>query len=275
MEYDLAKAKTEVAKLVKAFETDSEIKPVVSRFFRELEEIAERRDPSNYLLLPETDTHPELKTNLTRLSYAPEVQKIAEKLRLNLGNNSQGYVGNLTFKQAEQIAEGLEGIVETPSLFVEKLKILRSGKGYDANGNKQDTKKLENAFNELTEVRNPWRAQWLNHQYSLNKEDKLQVTYHKFVDGKIKPVTELLDLDTLMEDRLPGIDLIDYIENSTSQGLPRKSVKKGKTYFWHPRDGAVARFDAYADWSNLGCVRNPQYSGDAVGVAVAKIFHRK
>ncbi len=254
---------------------DEEIKKILGSASRDLQAVIERRSPANYLLLPETKDHPELVTNLTRLSYGPEVQKIAEKLGLKLKNNDQGYLGNINFKKAQDIAKGLEGVVESPLLFVEKLRILKSGKGYDKEGTKQDPKRLEQAFNEITEVRNPWRFQWLDHQYFLDKERRLQVTYHRFVDGKIKEVTEPLDPETLMENRKPGIDLVDYINNPTSQGLPRKSVKEGSLYFSHSRNCAVARFLAYADGSDLGGYGDPGCSDSGGGVAVAKIFHRK
>ncbi len=270
----LEKAKEIAIKLAKDSEEDKEFNPLVKDFLANLEEILKKRTPTNYLLLPETKEHPELITNLTRLTYGPEVQKIAEKLGLNLRNNEQGYVGNITFKQAEQIALGLEGLIETPSLFVEKLRILKSGKGYDAQGNKHDPKRLERAFKEITEVSSFWRAQWLNHSYS-QKDGIIQVTYHKFVNGKLEQVTEPLDEDTLMQDKLPRISLEDYVENPTSQGLPRKSVKEGSLWYWHPREGGVAGFVADADGAGLYCNGNPRCSYSVVGVAVAKIFHKK
>ncbi len=273
--YDLEKARKIIAKLAKGFEDDKEINPILKNSLTNLIEVLERRNPANYLILPETKEHPDLVTNLTRLSYGPEVQKVAEKLGLGLKNNEQGYVGNINFIQAEQIAECLEGIIETPSLFIEKLRILKSGKGFDGKGKKHDTKRLEKSFKEITEARRPWRAQLLNHQYSLNNEGKLQVTYHKFLKGKPRLVTELLDHETLMQDKTPWISLDDYVENPTSQGLPRKSVKEGSLLYWYPREGSVARFGAVADGTDLDCGRNPWYSGSEVGVAIAKIFHKK
>ena len=271
-ELKLEKTKKE---LKEAFEEDKEIFPLVKDFLVNLEGILERRSPANYLLLPETKEHPELVTNLTRLAYGPEVQKAAEKLGLNLENNAQGYIGNINFEQAEQIALGLEGLMETPSLFVEKLRILKSGKGYNAQGNKHDPKRMEQAFKDITEKRNPWKGQWLNHRYS-KKDLDIQVTYHKFdFSGKLIEVTEPLDEDTLMQDKTPGISLDDCIENPNSQGLPRKTVKKGSLWYWHPRKGSVAGFDAGADGAYLDCVRYPRFSNSDGGVAVAKIFHKK
>ena len=270
----LEKAKEIVIKLAKDTEEDKEFNPIVKDFLANLEGILTRRNSFNYLLLPDTKEHPELITSLTRLAYGPEVQKVAEKLDLNLENNEQGYVGNINFNQAEQIALGLEGLMETPSLFIEKLRILKSGKGYDAQGNKHDPKRLERAFNEITEAKEPWRSQWLNHSYS-QKDNQIKVTYHKFVNGKLEQVTEPLDEDTLMHDKLPGISLDDYIENPTSQGLPRKSVKEGSLMYWHPREGRVAWFHADAGRADLYCDGGPRYSDSGGGVAVAKIFHKK
>jgi len=248
---------------------DPALKPFLNEALAGLESAIERNNPSNYLLLKESKAHPELIVPLGRLVYGPEMEELAKELKLSLRNNAQGYIGNINFEQAEDLSRGLEGFMTTPSLFVEKLKLLLSGEAYDGSGNKHDPKKLEKAFKEITEVRNPWRAEWLGHRYS-KQENQLQVTYNKFVDGKLTKVTEPLDEDTLMENRTPGISLESWIENPTSQGLPRKTVEKGSLYFWHPRDKSVAWFNANAGRSYLDCNWDAQNSNDEVGVAVVR-----
>ena len=262
----LEKAKETIVKLA---ENQALLKPFLNVVLADLESAIERISPSNYLLLPESKEHPDLTVSLGKVSYGPEMEELAKGLKLNLRNNAQGYIGNINFEQAESLCEGLEGFMTTPSLFVEKLRLLRSEEAYDAQGNKHDSKRLDQAFNEITEVRNPWRAEWLGHRYS-KQENQLQVTYNKFVDGKLTKVTEPLDEDTLMENRTPGISLESWIENPTSQGLPRKTVEKGSLYFWHPRDKSVAVFNANAGWSYLNCNWNTQFSNDEDGVAVVR-----
>jgi len=269
----LEKAKETIVKLA---ENQALLKPFLNVVLADLESAIERISPSNYLLLPESKEHPDLTVSLGKVSYGPEMEELAKGLKLNLRNNAQGYIGNINFEQAESLCEGLEGFMTTPSLFVEKLRLLRSEEAYDAQGNKHDSKRLDQAFNEITEVRSPWRSECLNHRYS-QKGNEIFVTYHKFVNGKLEQVTEPLDEDTLMQDKTPGISLDDYIENPNSQGLPRKSVKKGSLWYWHPREGRVARFDADADWADLNCNGGPRYSVSDDGVAVVreKTLHNK
>ena len=150
-----------------------------------------------------------------------------------------------------------------------KLRLTKSGDAYDGAGNKHDPKRLEKAFKEITEIRNNWRSEWLNHSYS-QKEIEMFVTYHKFVNGKLKKVTELLDPDTLMEKRTPGISLEDWIENPTSQGLPRKSVKEGRLCYWQPTKGCVSGFDSFLGGYVLDCNWNFLVSYSELGVAVVR-----
>ena len=96
----------------------------------------------------------------------------------------------------------------------------------------------------------------------------MNVTYHKFVNGKLELVTETLDEDTLTKDK--RISLEDWMNNQTSQGLPRKDVEKGSLYFWSPTDGSVVRFYAGAGRVDLDCDRDPAVSDPAVGVRVVR-----
>ncbi len=213
--------------------------------------VDKRRELSKYVWLPETDQHPELLI----------AQEVTE----------QGYNHQRTKEKLEEA----DSFMPTPELLAEFLRTCKSGKAYDGLKNRVDKKRLDKILEERLKVRDPWRGERLDHQYSLDKEGKLQVTYPKFVNGKLKVVTEILDPETLMEDRIPGISLEKWIENPTSQGLPKKDVKKGNLRYLNPRDGYVARFDACSDGVDLRCAGDPQGSYDGLGVRRAKIFHRK
>src|SRR3990167_2547233 len=115
-------------------------------------------------------------------------------------------------------------------------------------------------YREITEVRSPWRAEYLDAYFEKRKDGLYILT-----GNRTKP--EKLDEDTLMEDRIPGISLDDYIDRAhTSQGLPRRDVKKGNLYFWHPRNVSVAWFDALGNRANLLCVRYLQARGFVIEI---------
>lgn len=233
--------------------------------------------------------YPDLIVDINRLDHNMEVETALKKLAIydNLikraGQNTngtqnpvnpKGYLGYIQHQEALNINEALGNFTLPLLYFADLLYNLTEGiKGnkliYNANGNQIDTKLLENMFNEITEVRSPWRAEQLDGKFGENT-----ITYHKFVDGTFKEATEPLE-DCLMEDKTPGIDLEDWLKNPTSQGLPRKKCKAGKLYYWHPRNGTVAGFGADSDRAVLYCDRNPQSSNADLGVRSARRRHAK
>lgn len=130
-------------------------------------------------------------------------------------------------------------------------------------------------YKEITEVRNPWRTNWLDADFKVKGKD-LYINYNHVLDlsGNLVPKnSEVLDKDTLMKDKTPGISLEDYLsENHTSQGLPNKKVKLGDLYYWNPKsdNNSVARFDTDSDRADLGCDRNQSGRGSELGVFAVK-----
>ena len=120
-------------------------------------------------------------------------------------------------------------------------------------------------YRDVTEVRSPWRAEHLDAYFEKRKDGLYILTGNKTKEEK-------LDEDTLVKDRIPGISLDDYLSRAhTSQGLPRRDVKKGNLYFWHPRNVSVAWFDALGNRANLYCDWFPQFRYFDIGVrAVAQ-----
>lgn len=135
--------------------------------------------------------------------------------------------------------------MQTPIEFVEFLRYAKS-----------NHPKL---YEEVTEVRSPWRAEWLG-AYFEEREDGMYI----LTEDRTK--AEKLDDDTLMEDRTSGISLDSWLNNHTSQGLPRKNVEKGDLYFWAPENGSVARFYAGSDEADLNCYGGPFDWGSNLGV---------
>jgi len=121
-------------------------------------------------------------------------------------------------------------------------------------------------YNDITEKRNPWRAEWLDARFE-DVSGKLHANYNHRTqqDGKLQPLnTEQLE-DCLMQDCWADIF------NPNNQGLPTsKSGNKYKqgenAYFWHPRADRVARFGAGSGGASLNCDRGPQGAGTSLGV---------
>ena len=234
-------------------------------------------DLENYILLPQTTEHPDLLIAKTRLAYDYEVEKAGKKLGLTLQNNKQGYIGDINWEQALKLNNELGSFTLNPKLFAEFLKLLKYGRALDGTKKQVNSRELETILNEIIEVKTPYRSEWLDNKYVkqggvLGIGSKLAVTYNKFVNGKLIEATAVLDSDTLMETKTPGIDLDSWIENPNSQGLPRSSVKDGSLYFWHPSDGRVAWFDAGTIRVGLSCYRGPLESNAVLGVRQAKVF---
>src|SRR3989338_7803701 len=100
--------------------------------------------------------------------------------------------------------------------FIEFLKYLKSS-------NNQEYLEI---YKDITEVRDPWRAEWLDADFKV-KDKKLYINYNHVLDSNgnlIYKNSEVLDKATLMEDKTPGISLEDYLtNNNTKQGLPSKN----------------------------------------------------
>ena len=268
-----------------------DIKPLIPVNIQGLEELAKEllnetqvvipsqtdiTDPKKYLILPSKTygnySYPDLLVSTSRLGYDNGVEKAAKKLNLTLQNtaNEQDntpYIGKIQHKQALDLNLALDGLTLNIRQFADFLNLLKSGKAFYADGSKADKTLLDNMLDEITTVRASWRAEWFDNSFGKNT-----TTYHKFnTNGKLVEVTEDLDPDTLMEDRTPGIDLNSWLRNPTAQGLPRKTVPNGDSYYWPPKDGYVARFFANSDRAILNCYRSPQGSGPVLGVRHAKI----
>lgn len=128
-------------------------------------------------------------------------------------------------------------------------------------------------YNEITEVRNPWRAEWLDADFKTQGKE-LIVNYHVFDEnGKIVKKSEVLDKNTFMKNKTPGISLENWLEDSTKSGLPKNLVKSGDLYYWYPRsdNNSVARFGANSGGADLNCCRIPSGGGSDLGVRAAKL----
>ena len=236
----------EAVKLIKSLNNISYIN-LISR------EIEKKIELTDYIILPETRNHPDL---------------------LIAKNKSHE---NKKWFQAQGLLKQEDSFMLTPELFAEFLRLLKSKRElFDGFGNlitEQNIK--ERILEEILEIRNPWRAEGLDQKY-LRGHSKLFVSYHKFdSSGKLIQVTEQLNKETLMHSRTPGISLDDYVENPTSQGLPKKIIKEGGLWYWPPIENNVAGFFVCADWAYFNCSTDPNVSDANLGVRKAKIYQKQ
>jgi len=180
--------------------------------------------------------------------YVPSINAYFTKERLYNGKN--------WFEAHKELQSNNQRMPTIPE-FIEFLKYVKVN--------------YEDLYKDITEVRNPWRANWLDADFKLKGKD-LYINYNHILDSKgnlIPKNSEILDKNILMTDKTPGISLDDYINNNfTDQGLPSKNVKSGDLYYWNPRsdNNSVARFSADSDRANLYCNRIPSYTYSALGV---------
>jgi len=190
--------------------------------------------------------------------YVPSINQYFTKERLCLGKNWFD-----THKSLQSNNQRMPTIPE----FIEFLKYSKIN--------------FPDIYKDITEVREPWRANWLDADFKLKGED-LYINYNHILDsnGKLVPKNiEIIDKNTLMEDKIPGISLDDYInKNYTKQGLPNKEVKSGDFYYWFPRsnNNSVAGFLAIFGGAGLICGGDPSDVSSSLGVfGIAQVFDPK
>jgi len=153
------------------------------------------------------------------------------------------FYNNNWFESKEKLQENGERMITLPE-FIEFLKYSKTN--------------LPNVYKEITELRSPWRAEWIDADFKV-KNNKLCIN------------SEILDKNTLMEDR--QISLEDYLNNNhTSQGLPSKKVKSGNLYYWYPRsdNNSVASFFALSVRADLNCNWGSSYGDSDLGVRAVR-----
>jgi hypothetical protein len=120
---------------------------------------------------------------------------------------------------------------------------------------------FQEIYKDITELQNPWRAEWVDSYFEKRKDGMYILTYNRAKEEK-------LDMETLMEDK--QIDLESWLDNHTRQGLPNKKIKSGNLYYWAPRENSVARFDAGSSGASLNCDGGPSYGGSILGVRAVR-----
>ncbi|MDD5133047.1 MAG: hypothetical protein PHD81_03050 [Candidatus Nanoarchaeia archaeon] len=191
----------------------------------------------------------------------------------NTGKEANGreYIGNIDWKTALTLNLNCEGFTLNPRQFIDFLKLLKSGKVYDGKGNKINSIELENIYNEITQVRDPWRSEWLDAKFKEINNGLYLFSKHKLENGALVPkYKEIIEPSTLMKDKLSGINLDSLLKTANKQGFPTNKTKNGQLYYWNPENGRVAGFDAGSGRADLYCGGDPDGSSPALGVRFAR-----
>ncbi len=146
--------------------------------------------------------------------------------------------------------------------FADFLLLLKSGNAEDGLGNKLLDLEITRIYNEIVEVRNPYRAEWLDAKFK-DKNGVFHINYnHRFKGKKLVPLkSEPLETCVMKNCEVE-------LSSFNKQGMP---TKEGTDFnCWFPRENRVARFNADADGAGLGCDRAPLYSGAGLGVRLAR-----
>jgi len=237
-------------------------------------------DRSNWIVIPYEFTGGKysLEVSPGRLSSNSAVERVGKELEVNYKNTSKdslerGFIGNNNFYQFQNLSHGLGKKVLSLREVNDFGRLLSDGmqekiKVYDVSGKQLEPKYLKQIFDDIFKIQSPWRAEYIDADFKIQKED-LIINYHIFENGKIVQKSEVLDKNTLMKNKTPGISLENWLcDKNTSQGLPTNKTKSGDLYYWAPMkdNNSVARFDAYNDRTFLNCSRYPSNRNAILGV---------
>ena len=209
-----------------------------------------------------------LPTSASKYIHIPDTQDYIPK---------QSILQNHNWLQQHELLQGNQAVMITSNDSVVLDQILLSEKAYDGAGNLIDPSELRKIFNERHEVRNPWRAEYIDALFEerghlFSREELLYLSQnHQYIgkDSKgiilIPKYSQELNPDTLRENR--RIDLLHFIKEAhTSQGLPREDVKEGDFYYYRPVNGRVAGLGAGSVRAVLYCNWVPSSLGAGLGV---------
>lgn len=232
--------------------------------------------PADYLLLEArdagNDSYPDLWVCKYRLGVSPAVVAVRGIVGAALEDtatekNGRKYIGNINQGTALRLNLSLGGRTPNLTILRDFSKLLDSGRAFDGNGKKARKSELSQILGEIFEVREPWRAEWLEDSFREAQAGLVLNKNYRLENGVLKLGYSELVQECLMEDRTPaGISFKDWIIHATSQGLPLKNIKSGSFYSWAPRAGCVARFVAYSDRAYLDCDWDPDVTFSSLRV---------
>ena len=173
---------------------------------------------------------------------------------------------NKDWNKTHEVLKKEEAYMLTIRQFADFLSLLKSGKAFDGTGKQLNKGKLENVLQEITEVRDPWRSEWLDAKF-----EDWNILYHKF-DGSTKTLVEVKEplYNYIKTDKESGISLSDWLKKANVHGLPTPKTNNGSLCYYAPVNGKVAGFYVGSGRALLYCVSSPANAVSSLGVRVAR-----
>mgnify|MGYP001596017016 CR=1 FL=1 len=248
-------------------------------------------NPEDYLFLqgkPFEANYPDLLISMYRLGMSHEVEQSASEFGYSLSNsakelNGRDFVGNINWEQALKLNIGLGGRTLSPRQFADFLLLLKSGNAVDGTGRKIESEKLEQILDEITTVRDPYRAEWLDANFKY--VDNLgKIVSSNDSNGKLWIYSDhLIDRDgkfystsmSLLEQCLMTKGGKINLSTMNDQGMP---TQEGNDFqYWCPdKDNkSVAGFAAGSDGAGLSCGRVPASVDSSLGVRHVREAHAR
>ncbi|MDO8516871.1 MAG: hypothetical protein Q7S33_01990 [Nanoarchaeota archaeon] len=245
-------------------------------------------NPGNWIILEgktyENYSYPDMLIDPARLAYNsnPEFQTTPQSLRATLQNTSKDSLGrdfieNINWESAMKLNLLLGNKNIPQRMFVDFLSLLYEGisnkKVYNASGKILDSKFCEQIYEDITRMRNPWRAEYLDADFKYHN-NKLYIEYEHKLDsngnliaGKREELSDWLD-----KDKNPGINLISLFKTANKHGLPTSKTKSGDLHYYCPYkdNNSVSGFIASSGRAILNCFRDRSYINSELGVRACR-----
>jgi len=232
-------------------------------------------NPADYILLegqPGKDGYPDLHICKYRLGLDDAVRNAGEELELNLENteqekNGRGYVGNINRKQALKLNLMLGGRTLNTRTGKDFFKLLFSRQVFDGNGERILKKELSQIAEEIgMKKKISHRAEWFEDYFIERDGDLILNKNYVLQEGVLVPEYSCVLTSCLMKNKIPGISFKSWLKKSTAQGYPKKNVKSGKLWYWHPKKERGVEFCVVPDGAYLDCGGPPQFLSRGLGV---------
>ena len=237
--------------------------------------------PDSYIVLNcrgKDYTYPKLLVAMHRLALDTQVQQAAQTLGLTVANtgkekNGHDYIGNIPWAPALKLNLKLGNRTLAPRQLIDFKEHLEEGLGgrpvLNGSGKPLNKTIIQEVYNEMFEVRDPWRSEWLDADFKV-KKGVLHIKYDHYLKGNdlvFRESHQLPDNTYVMSDT--WIDPASF----NKYGLPTKNLTQQKMYYWFPRkdNNSVARLDANSDGMNLSCGRDSTSSNSALGVRAVRV----
>ncbi len=237
-------------------------------------------NPEEYIVLPRkshgSQSYSDLWVAMHRLSYDdPQVKDAAQRLSLKLLNtaqeqNGRPYIGRIDWKEALRINLTMGNSTLRPREGIDFLLLLKDGieeRITVYNGARQPVpkEKLNEIYDEIVGVRNPYRAEWLDADYKTISGELWIYSSHVLQGTTLEPRIKEKLLPHLTG-KAVKVNLLKFNE----QGMPTESGSD--IHYWMPDkdNNSVAWFRADSGRADLSCGRVPSGSHESLGVRAAR-----